>query len=92
MLNERAIAICIPLKKRRCLETRGRKMPSGKKSITLPRAFCTQNARALDPLGRNAEEQVSDARLGRSSIRPLPSAIKRELRLGVSVAAATPER
>ena len=92
MLNERAIAICIPLRKRRRLPTRGIKMPSGKKSITLPLALCTQNARALEPLGRFAEEQISEARLGRSSSRPLPWAIKRELRLGVSVAAATPER
>lgn len=39
-------------------------MPSGKKSMTLPLALCTQNARALEPRRRFAEEQVSDASLG----------------------------
>src|SRR5438046_10681120 len=91
MLHERAIAICIPLQKRRRLQTRGIKMPSGIKSITLPLALCTQNARAVEPLGRIAEEQVSDARLGRRSIPTAASAAKRELWLGRSVATARPE-
>src|SRR5438105_4967010 len=68
MLHERAIAICIPLQKPRRLHTRGSKMPSGKKSMTLPLALCTQNARAVEPLDRIAEEQVSDARMGWRSI------------------------
>ena len=82
MLNEKAIAICTPLQKRRRLQTSGIKMPSGKKSITLPRAFRTQNARALEPLGRVAEKQVSDARLGRSSIPTAALATDRDVRAG----------
>ena len=92
MLHETAMAICIPLQKRRRLQTKGIKMPSGKKSITLPLALCTQNARAVEPLGRVAEEQVSDARLGWRSIPGAASATIRELWLGMSVAAARPER
>ena len=92
MLNERAIAIDIPCQKRRRLHTRGIRMPSGTKSMKLPLAFCRQNARALDTLGRCAEEQVSDAILGWSSNPPVPAARKRELRLGLSVTAARPQR
>jgi len=92
MLNETAIAICIPLQKRICLQTRGIKMPSGKKSKIFPAALYIQKNRAFEPLGRIAEEQISDARLGWSSIPTVASAPKRELWLGVSVAAARPER
>ena len=67
-------------------------MPSGIKSKKLPRAFRTQNACAVEPLGRVAEEQVSDARLGWRSIPAAVSATRRELWLGMSVAAARPER
>ena len=42
--------------------------------------------------GQVAEEQVSDARLGRRSIPAAGSADRRELWLGVSVAEARPER
>ncbi|HZJ00853.1 MAG TPA: hypothetical protein VFD22_09330 [Gemmatimonadaceae bacterium] len=92
MLSERAIAICIPFQKGRRLETRGSSMPSGKKSKKLPRAFRTQNPRAVEPLGIIAGEQVSDASLGRSSIPADDSATMREGRLGTSVTAASPER
>src|SRR3982751_1019999 len=51
MVNERAIAICIPRQKRRPLQTRGIRMPSGKNNMTLPLAFRTQNARAVEPFG-----------------------------------------
>jgi hypothetical protein len=78
MLIEKAIAICIPRQKRRCLQTRGSKIPSGKKSKTLPARFSTQNARAFGALGKIAEEQVSDARLGWSSIPAVAWARKRE--------------
>jgi hypothetical protein len=91
MLIERAIAICIPRQKRRRLQTRGIKMPSGKKSMIFPRAFRTQNARSLEPVGRNAEEQVSDVRFGRSSIPAIAWAGKR-FWFGLSVTAARPDR
>src|ERR1700730_13047044 len=82
MPHETAIAICIPLQKRRRVQTRGSKMPSGIKSKKLPRAFRTQNACAVEPLGRVAEEQVSDARLGWRSISTAVSATRRELMVG----------
>ena len=92
MLHERATAIWIPLQKRRRLQTSGSRMPSGMKSKTLPRAFRTQNARAVEPLGRLAVEQVSDAGLGSSSTLTMVSTTEREGRLGLSETAARPER
>ena len=92
MLQERAIAISIPLQKRSRGQTSGSRMPSGKKSMRLPRALWTQNAWAVDPAGRFAAEQVSDATLGRTSIPPVPAASRRELRFGESVTAASAER
>ena len=92
MLHESAIAIWIPLQKRRRLQTSGRRMPSGMKSKRFPRAFRAQNPRAVEPLGPTAEEQVNDARLGRSSIFTMLSTTEREGRLGSSVTAASPER
>lgn len=68
MLTERAIAIRSTCQKRRRLQTRGSKRPSGKKSATLPTTFCLQNDRAFEPLGKLAEKQVSVPRLGWSSI------------------------
>jgi hypothetical protein len=92
MLHETAIAIRIPFQKRRRRQTSGSKMPNGTKSKKLPLAFRTQNACAVEPWGRSADEQVSDARLGWSSIPSVASTGARELRLGVSVTAARPER
>lgn len=82
VLKESAIAVSIPLLKRTRFETRGIRMPRGKKSAALPLALRTQNPRALESLGGAAVEQVSDVRLGVSSTPPLPSARERELRLG----------
>jgi len=48
-------------------------MPSGKKSMTLPPlALCRQNARAVESLGRNAAEQVSDANWDGAQFPPQP--------------------
>jgi len=92
MLIESAAAISITLQKRRRVHTSGIKIPRGKKRIRLPFAFSTQNDCAGEPLGRLAEEQVSDARLGRRSIPIAALAADRELWLGMSVATARHER
>src|SRR5258706_14085808 len=78
MVDERAIAICIPVQKRRRLHTRGSRMPSGKKSKIFPLALYLQKNRASEPLASIAEGQVSDARLVWTSILPAASAAKRE--------------
>ena len=66
MPTERPSAIRMPFQKRRRLDTRGSRMPSGTKSRTLPFALYWQKNRAFERLGRVAEEQVSDAVLGLS--------------------------
>ena len=91
MLIERAVAIPSPLQKCRRLQTRGSKMPSGKKRKTLPFALYRQKNRSFEPFAMIAEEHVSDARLGCTSIPTAVSAFTREGWLGLSVADARPQ-
>jgi len=88
MLTDTAIAISIAFQNRRRGQARGSKKPRGMNSNTFPFALYMQKKRALEPVGRLGEEQVSDARLGRSST----PVVAIEPWLGVSVAAARPER
>src|SRR6476659_1283582 len=89
---EMPTAIWITVQERRRPQTRGIKMPNGENSTTLPLALRRQNARAGEPSARVAEVQVSDVRFGWRSIPIAASAARRELWLGMRVAAARPER